>query len=143
AAGGNQGIRILDLTTGKELRTLTTGAPGNFGILTYSPDGKVLGAADHAGGMRFWDPATGNVLGQITPVAGRAGPRTGNVLSFSRDGKYVALGGDDLGRLGVDEKGHVTLYEVAAGKQTIQVDVQANHNVRAVMSPDGKMMATF
>jgi WD40 repeat protein len=142
AAAGNQGIQILELATGKELRTLKSNAPVGFGYLGYAPDGTVLGAADHTGRIQFWDPATGNALGQIMPVAGQPGLRVG-ILSFSGDGKYVAVGGDNLGRPGFEEKGHVTIYEVAGAKQTTQVEVQPNQNVRAILSPDSKMMATF
>jgi WD40 repeat protein len=138
AAGSNQSIRILDLATGKEVRTLTVN--GGFSSLAYSPDGKALGAADYSGRMQFWDPTTGNVVGQVMPAPGKGGLLPGGAFSFSGDGRYVAVGSDNLAR---EEKTHVTVYEVAGGKQAAQVEVQPNYNVRAVLSPDGKALATF
>lgn len=140
AAGSNQGIRILDLATGKEVRALTANGGAGFSYLAYSPDGKVLGAADHGGRMQFWDAATGNALGQVTPAPGKARfIRPDSGFSFSGDGKYAAVGSDTLGR---EEKTNATVYEVASGKQVAQVDVQPNYNVRAFLSGDGKVLAT-
>jgi WD40 repeat protein len=140
AAGSNQGVRILDLATGKEVRALTANGGGGFAYLAYSPDGKVLGAADHGGRMRFWDPATGNALGQVTPAPGKARfIRPGSGFRFSGDGKYAAVGSDTLGR---EEKTYATVYEVAGGKQVAQVEVTPNYNVRAFLSGDGKVLAT-
>jgi WD40 repeat protein len=143
AAGSNQGIRILDLATGKELRVLSTNGFAGFAFLAYSQDGKVLGAADHMGRLQFWNPSTGDALGQLVPPQGRPVVRPNGALSFSGDGKYAALGSDAL--LGREEATHATVfvYEVATGKQAAQAEVLANSGVRAFLSGDGKLLATF
>ncbi len=141
AVGANQGIRVLDLATGKEVRTLPITGFANFSSVGYSPDGKVLGALDYSGRMQFWNPATGDLVGQVAPPPGPRGgfARVGNAFSLSGDGKYVAIGGDNFGR---DAKNHATVYEVATGKQTAQVEVLHNQSARALLSPDGKVLVT-
>jgi WD40 repeat protein len=143
AMGGNQGMRLLELTTGKELRTLKTGGPGfvNFNQAVFSPDGKVLATADFTGRIQFWNPATGESTGQIAPPAPAPGGfgRGNSPFTFSGDGKYVAVGADNFGR---DAKNQATVYEVATAKQVSQVEVLHNYSARAYLSGDGKTLVT-
>jgi WD40 repeat protein len=138
AVGGSRGLRILDLATGKEVRPLKTAGVVGFAYVTYSPDGKRFAASDHAGRVQFWDTATGDTIGQIMPAA-EPRRRQGNIFTFSGDGKFIAAGSEDGGR---DASGHATVYEVATGKQTAQVEVLHNYNVRAFLSGDGKVLVT-
>jgi len=141
AVGGNLGVRILELATGKELRALKTTGFANFAHGTYSPDGKVFATADYTGRIQFWNPATGESVGEVAPVAAAPGAfaRNFNTMTFSGDGKYIAVGDNNFGR-GV--KNHATVYEVATGKQAAQVEVVHNQNVRAFLSGDGKILVT-
>jgi WD40 repeat protein len=142
AVGGQQGIRILELATGKELRGLKSG-PGfvNYSHVSYSPDGKTLATSEYTGRIQFWDAATGEVLSQIAPPAAAPGAfvRNAGPLTFSGDGKHVAVGADTFGR---DVKLQATVYEVATGKQVTQVDVLHNYGLRAFLSGDGKTLVT-
>jgi WD40 repeat protein len=137
---GPQSLRILDLATGKELRTLKTNGAANYMSATYSPDGKILAAVEYTGRIVFWNPATGDTVGEVAPPAAPAGgiARNPGNLSFSGDGKYVAIGDNTFG----NAKNHATVYEVATGKQTAQVEVLHNQNVRAFLSGDGKVLVT-
>jgi WD40 repeat protein len=140
-AGGNQGVRLLDLATGKELRTLKVTGFANFTHVNFSPDGKLLGAGDFTGRMEFWDPATGDSAGKITPPPPGGGlPRTtGGNFSFSGDGKYVAVGSENVA---FNVQPRAVVYEVATGKQTADVGVIHNNAVRAFLSRDGKVLVT-
>jgi WD40 repeat protein len=140
-AGGNQGVRVLDLATGKELRTLKVTGFANFTHVNFSPDGKLLAAGDFTGRIEFWDPATGDGAGKVTPPPpGNGQPRsTGGNFSFSGDGKFVAVGSENVA---FNVQPRAVVYEVATGKQTAEVGVIHNNAVRAVLSPDGKVLVT-
>jgi WD40 repeat protein len=56
AAAKDPALKIWDLATGKEIRTLLA-AEGGFGRPVFSPDGKSL-AAFSDGAVRIWDVAT-------------------------------------------------------------------------------------
>jgi WD40 repeat protein len=140
AVAGNAGVRLLDLATGKKLRPLKTTGFFQFTHLGYSPDGKRLAAADAAGKLQFWDPATGEPAGEITPPPPVPGvPRIGGPFSFSADGKSLALPADGFA---ANLNGQVIVYEVATGKQTGSVEVLHNQGVRAILSGDGKVLVT-
>ena len=141
AVGGNQGVRILELATGKELRTLKTAGFLNANAIAYSPDGKVLGALEFTGRIQFWNPATGEATGQVMPPPPAAGgvARNGTGINFSGDGKYVAVAHESFG---ATTKSSITVYEVATGKQVAQVEPIHNSAVRSYFSGDGKLLVT-
>ena len=60
---GGQGIRVLDVVSGRELRTLT-GHPNWVHCVAFAPDGSVLASCDESGGVRLWDTVS---AGQRTP----------------------------------------------------------------------------
>jgi RNA polymerase sigma factor (sigma-70 family) len=66
-------------------------APGSYtdymGV-AFSPDGKVLAGACFDGQVRLWDPATGKEIARRDSGQGMLG-----VVTFSHDGKTLALGG--------------------------------------------------
>jgi WD40 repeat protein len=145
AVAAFDGVRILELPGGKELRILKSAGFVNFAQVAYSPDGKLVGAADHAGRIRFWDAVTGAEAGHVgDPAAARVVARSVGGFNFSGDGKYVAVGSDTLGpnANGAGAKSQATVYEVATGKQTAQVEVMHNNQARAFLSGDGKVLAT-
>jgi WD40 repeat protein len=82
-------IRLLDLTSGKELRQFG-GQNGIIHGLEFAPDGKLLAAAASDGTVRFWDVATGTIL---TDLKGHRGGV--NALVFTPDGRTVITGGSD------------------------------------------------
>src|SRR5207244_13290324 len=111
-------IRIWDWAKGQEIRKFNKPA-GNREIfggeswLAYSPDGKLLAAAEleispngneSVSKLKLWDPATGTHLRTI------ASSTNGDVVSpvFSPDSKTLAYSSYD---------GMITLVEVATGKE--------------------------
>jgi WD40 repeat protein len=140
AIASSQSIRILDLATGKELRTLKATGFANFTHITYSTDSKLLAGGDYSGRIQFWDPTTGEAAGQITPAAPENGvARTSTHFSISADGKFVAVTSENFG---ANVKAQAIVYEVATGKQKARVEVLHNMSVRAHLSGDGKVLAT-
>ncbi len=137
ALGGYEGIRILELATGKALRVLKTTPGVGFDYLAYAPDGKTFGAEDQLGRIVCWNPATGESVGRITPAAPPKG-RPDRGFSFSGDGKHVATGSAAFAAA----QNYAYVYEVATGKQVTRVEVLHNDGIRAVLSADGKVLAT-
>ncbi len=139
AVVGGQAIRILDLNTGKELRSLKSNGLPAANHAVYSPDGRLIAASDFTGRIQLWDAATGEAAGQVMPAGpDRIGGRAGT-FSFSADGKYLALASENIAGTG---KGHAAVYEVATGKQTASVETLHNYNVGAALSGDGKVLVT-
>jgi len=137
ALGGNEGIRILELPTGKELRVLKTTPGFGFDYLVYAPDGKTFGAEDQLGRIVCWNPATGEAVGRITPATPPKG-RPDRGFSFSGDGKYVATSSADFAAA----QNYAYICEVATGKPVTRVEALHNHGIRAVLSADGQVLAT-
>jgi WD40 repeat protein len=133
---GPRGLRVLDIATGKELRTIKY-----FDFFTYSPDGKLFGAGDYTRRLNFWD-ADGKPAGEIapltTPQAG--GLQNSSRFAFSRDHRYVVTGTENYKREG---KLQAVVFEIATGKPAGRVEVLHNGNVRGALSDDGKVLATF
>ncbi len=123
-------IRLWDMASGKEIRDLLT--PGMVGswMLAFAPGKPKLLAStggDHK--VRLWDVETGKVVHVF-------GPKWGSSLTFSADGKLLALGGK------WNEDG-VALYDVATGKLVRRIPGGPRHQAAQGLSfsPDGKYLA--
>jgi RNA polymerase sigma factor (sigma-70 family) len=112
----------------------TTPAGGAVQALAYSPDGKVVAAADAGGNVTLLNAANGKVIQQIRGEAGAS-----RALGFSPDGKRLAVGGADDTK---EASGAVRLYDVASGKEVTRIDRPLG--VRGLtFSADGKLIATI
>jgi WD40 repeat protein len=89
AVGLEQVIYLWDTATGKELRQFA-GLQVVAGAVAFAPDGKVLAAGRHDGGIRLWRADTGAVLGDVP-----GHERAVLSLAFAPDGKTLASGSDD------------------------------------------------
>src|SRR5262249_53401268 len=135
ALGNYQGLQLVEVATGKTVKTLRNDRGFSTTALVFSPDGKMLASTDHGTGIQLWDLATGQAVRQLG--GGRVRPNSGVV--FSADGRLVRMGGDFLGQ----EKAAIRVWEVAPGKETAAVEPLQNYNVRATLSGDGKVLATW
>jgi WD40 repeat protein len=118
-------LRVWDFAGGKELRRMTCWASG----ISLAPDGRTLAAAAQV--VLLWDIQTGKQLRQI----GKAGV-AGNGLRgvcYSPDGKTLAVLG---------QGGHVSLWDVAAGKELLSLQGLKRPALAMAFSPDGKVLAT-
>ena len=89
ASTHNKGVKLWDITTSSELRTLK----GDIGIcyaLAFSPDSKILASGSHDGTILTWDVATGS---ELTTLMGH--DNWIKALTFSSDGKTLASGSED------------------------------------------------
>jgi Tol biopolymer transport system component len=126
-AGYDRLIKLWDVATGKELRTLRDHSDSVYGV-AFSPDGRLLasGGADRA--VKVWDPATGVrlfTLGESTDwVYG---------VAWSPDGKHLAAAGVDRS---------IRVWEVNArgGKIVQSVFAHEAPILRLVYAADGKTL---
>lgn len=124
-------VRLLDATTGKEVRTLTSG--GICGPLAFSPDGKVLATCDdHYTGMteprgriHLWQTSTGQQLRTIEGLAAYI-----RSLVFAPDGQAIASSSGD----------GVHLWDVAEGKRIRRITVEHRFPNALRFSPDGQTL---
>jgi RNA polymerase sigma factor (sigma-70 family) len=166
---GEDGIRIWDTATGKQIRQVGPGSAGT-GRNAVSPDGKFVAVLlpEREGNVGLLEVATGRIVQRVSKRQVRS-------LCFSPDGKTVAtLGhhseidlwdpatGKALGTL----KGHqdliwsvafaadgkmlvsagddrtIRFWDVASGKQQRQIETE-NRIGTIVLSPDGRLLASI
>jgi WD40 repeat protein len=101
---------------------------GWVGALAFAPDGRRVASA-HNGGVRIWDPRTGEELRRIVAHQGMLG----NIaLAYTPDGSTLAASGPD---------GDVILWETGRWARR-GVLAGSSHAVDAAFAPDGRTLAT-
>ncbi|HZY84468.1 MAG TPA: WD40 repeat domain-containing protein, partial [Gemmataceae bacterium] len=131
-------VRRRDLAKQQDLPPLPNKAGLNgLACLAYSPDGRTLAGADHAGNVLLWDTASAKVRATLKPEGGR---RVSS-LAFSPDGKTLAAAvGNRPGR--DREPGLIVLWDAATGKQRLTLTGHTNEALSVAFSPDGKLLAS-
>ncbi len=134
-ASGDQRGRILvwDVGTAKIIRQYML--PSHIYAVGWSPDANFLCAGNHAGTIRIWEAESGR---QVRDLNARIGTRNMGMirsLSWSRDGKRIAVGENHLG--------HVQIWDALAGRLEQSIDAH-NHVVSDLAwSPDSSRLATI
>lgn len=129
ALGRKHEIRLWDLTTSSEPRTLK-GHTDNINKIVFSPAGaRVLASASSDQTIKLWDSVTGGLIRELPK-------QTGALISveFSPDGKFLAGGGP----------GGVKVWEVGSGRELALPTQQprVGFDARSVaFSPDGHSLA--
>jgi WD40 repeat protein len=117
-------LHILDLPTGKELRTI--GGPHRAMSVAISPDGKTL-ATGHWQLVTLWDVATGKRMAVL-----RGAGRYLDSLSFSPNGEMLA-GGTDIGS--------IILWGAHSSRALRVIKNDGSYVSDATFSPNGRLMA--
>jgi WD40 repeat protein len=135
ATGGwDESIRLWNLESGKEVRTLPESSAGR---LCFAPDGKRLLSAGDKHVMTIWDVETGKALKRFPGANAYS-------AAFSPDGKRILSGGRD---------GAVRLWDAATGRLLYQYTghdgsqlypQEKGHNAVLAVTffPDGKRIAS-
>ena len=87
--------KLVDIRTRRVLREPLTG--GDTTKAAFSPDGRLLAAADVNGRVTLWDGRIGRQIGQLPASSGATpedGPEAISALAFAPDGKTLATAGD-------------------------------------------------
>jgi WD40 repeat protein len=120
-------VKLWDVSTGKEVRTLKDHSDAVYG-LAFSPDGKYLatGAADRA--VKLWDVATGARLATLSDSTDWV-----YALAWSPDGKRLAAAGVDRS---------IRTWDVAGGEAKLAQSAFAHEAsvTRLVYAADGKTL---
>jgi WD40 repeat protein len=120
-------LRIWDMGSGKELRQFAN-QPGGIRFMTFSPDGAKLAVSTNidSGTVQVWQVATGKLLSTICHRPGMGGGD--GPISFSPDGRVLALGNQDL----------VQLWDVATDQEIRRLLGHRDRITATAFSPDGK-----
>jgi WD40 repeat protein len=125
-AGGDGFLKTWELPTGKPAKAVASGR--RIWQLRFSPDGKVLAAADQGGYVALLDPATLEFRRRLE------GPtRTVNCLAFDPAGARLAAAGADRA---------VFVWDVRTGALLVNHPEHADEIGAVNFSPDGKRLLT-
>ena len=121
-AGGQEGLTLVDASTGAPLRTFPREKTAGPEALAWSPDGKFF-ASRHGKSTQVWELETGRVRWEVEAEL------TANLV-YSPDGRFL-LGGDAAGGAQVfDGATGKELRRLMAGKDTLVTDL--------AIAPNGK-----
>ena len=122
ASGGTNDslVKLWDVSSGKQVATLTGDNRGSIASVVFSLDGRLLAALGGDGRVELWDMSSGKQVASISAheMINRHG------LSFSSDGRLLASAGSRLSPPGArldeveaEEDTEVKLWDVSSGKQ--------------------------
>jgi RNA polymerase sigma factor (sigma-70 family) len=134
--GADNGINVLDLSTGNVLSTLK-GHTGPVRSVVFFPDGTILasGSEDHT--VRLWDMNAFKEIGSLS-----LDRRVYN-LALSPDGKKLATATGDWSRQdGIERPGQVFVWDVATRKQEATLPGHDPTVWSVAFSPDGKLLCS-
>ncbi len=130
-SGGNLGIRVREIETGREVRRFDAGL---FNYLALSPDGATLASGGRQpvenvlrARLILWDVATGKKLREI-----HGHKQFVEGVVFSPDGKTLAS----------SELETIYLWDVSTGRELRRIDKAGYCGMRLAFSPDGKTLAS-
>ena len=131
-----EAVLLFDTASGKERKRIEMHEEIFSGAPVYSPDGKKL-AVVVTNSVQFYDASSVKLLGKID-----VGLRFGAVsIAFSQDGKRVVLGAS--GGTRANPNLNATVWDVAEIKKLQDLAVAQDSEVRALLSDDSRVVATW
>ena len=125
AACEDKSIRLWDLKTDKERHRLR-GHAGTVWAMVFTPDSTTLLSGDNVGNIHLWDAAAGKQVDVLKC------PANVQALDVSRDGKYLATGGQWLS---------VALWDLPARKRLAESPPHYAPTWSIAFTADGKYLA--
>jgi WD40 repeat protein/tetratricopeptide (TPR) repeat protein len=118
-------LKIWDVASGQEVRTLRGHGAGVNGV-AFSPDGGRLVSASDDHSVKIWNVASGEVLSSFDAVLPQA-------VAWSADGKRVAAAGGDL---------LVHVWEPESRREVLQLRGHSAACMGVAFSPDCRRLAS-
>jgi RNA polymerase sigma factor (sigma-70 family) len=125
SAAQDSPVRLWDVATGKEVRSLRGDRNGAFS-LAFSPDGKLLASGEERM-VRTWETATGKEVRRI-----QAHNRFVSGLAFASDGKTLVTSGGSA----------IRLWEVRTGAEILPDRGHSARIASSVLLADGQTLVT-
>ncbi len=136
SCAGDGTIKIWDAVKGTEIATL--GQPStafhDLFCVDLSPDGKRIASGSFEKTITLWDPEK---KAEITKLTGHNDRVT--TLAYSPDGKRLVSG--SAGNTAQKTIGQVKIWDVATGKEMLNLDLGMASAMKVTFSPDGKHIA--
>jgi WD40 repeat protein len=128
--GRHAGVRLWDVTSGREYASLAADVP-NIWVAQFSPDGKLLAVDDGEGNLRLWDVATRQEVATLKKDSKRD-------QFFGRKTPTFGFSGDSA-VLAFPVEGGVQLWDVATRRDRVELTGAA---WPVAYSRNGKVVAT-
>jgi DNA-binding beta-propeller fold protein YncE len=122
SASDDNTLKIWDLASGRELRTLT-GHTWGVTAVAVTPDGKRVVSASDDNTLKIWDLASGRELRTLTGHTGCVG-----AMALTPDGKRVVSGSDD---------DRLKIWDLASGHE-LRTYAGHLHPKAVAVTPDGQ-----
>jgi WD40 repeat protein len=128
--GGCMGFRLIELSTGKEIRIINTGIEGWVRAIKFSPDGKYALVGDDSSKPMLWDLVTGSLA---TAYGGYTNQL--ETVKISKNSNMMLAADDYNDAISIwDYRNGILLKTIARDSGSLMSS--------ATISSDGKLMAT-
>ena len=128
SAGADGTVKLWDVTSRKEVRTLMEKSNYPALAVAFSPDGKVLATGNNDAAARLWDVSTGKLVRELRD--GDDATAAPYALAFTPDGKALLSG---------NRNSKLIVWDAATGKSLRAVATGSMDNM--ALSPDGRLVA--
>jgi WD40 repeat protein len=135
ATAGQDGVRVWDAATGRQVRYLAC-ANGSPLALAYSPDGGRLAIGYSDGAVQLRDASTGEVLRTLNAPKNAHKKAVASVV-FSPDGTRLASSDGANDGAGAGAK----IWDAATGKELLTITADGHRVLHLSFSPDGTRLA--
>lgn len=124
-------IRLLDIPSGQEIKTLT-GHSGSIGTIAFSPDGQMIVSGSDDKTIKVWDVKSGR---ELRTLGGMFSGHKEEIyqVAFSPDGRIIASSSKD---------NSLKLWNAATGEEFRTINLEVGFADAIAFSPDGRNIIT-
>jgi WD40 repeat protein/serine/threonine protein kinase len=127
SCGGDGMVRIWEVHTGRQLRTLQAQSRFIANSLAFTPDGNTLASAHWEDSVRLWDVASGELRGELS-----GHKKAVRALAISPDGRTLACGAEWT----------VKLWDLETRNERVTLSGHHGPVLALAFSSDGRTLAS-